>query len=135
MQCFGAAWTRTDAGLIDPIEGRWVKNGRLEIVLNEPLAFYAARTRPRPWGRVSDHEAHDHHASAAAQLHFVADPEFHAGFYIGSLPMRQTGQRVTRSRPRVWTRVCPLTSLGRTYHCNAQECRLLRTSPAKRDAV
>ena len=85
MQCFGAARTRTDdLGLLDPIEGRWVKNGRLEIVLNEPLAFYAARTRPRPRGRVSDHEAHDHHASAAAQLHLVADREFHAGFYIGS---------------------------------------------------
>src|ERR1700733_6382402 len=66
------------------VEGRWVKKGRLEIVLNEPLAFYAATPRPRPRGWVSDHEAHDHHTSAAAQPHLVADREFHAGFYIGS---------------------------------------------------
>ena len=85
VQCFGGARARTDdLGLLDPFEGRWIKNSRLEIVLNEPLAFYTARTRPRPRGWVSDHEAHDHHTSAAAQPHLVADREFHAGFYIGS---------------------------------------------------
>jgi hypothetical protein len=60
-----------DADLLDRIEGRRVKDSRLELILNEPLAFHAAGPRPR--GRVSDYEAHDHHApTAAAQLHPVA---------------------------------------------------------------
>src|ERR1700733_2100644 len=41
---------QTTSALLDPIEGRWAKNGVWRIVLNEPLAFYAARTRPRPGG-------------------------------------------------------------------------------------
>jgi hypothetical protein len=49
--------------LSDPIEVRRVKNGRLEHVPNEPLAFDAtvAGLRPGPWGWVSDHEGRDHH--------------------------------------------------------------------------
>ena len=65
VQCFGAARTRTGDGLIDPIEGRWVKNGRLEIVLDEPLTFHAARTRPRPRGRVSSRSSRVRHRTAS----------------------------------------------------------------------
>ena len=50
---------------------RRVKDGRLERVLHEPLAFDATvpGLRPWPWGRASDHEGRDHHRSAAARLH------------------------------------------------------------------
>ena len=82
---------QTRAISLDPIESRRVKDARLEHVLHEPLAFDAtmAGLRPWPWGWASDHEGRDHHRSAAAQLHLVANFDFHARhpscpeFYIG----------------------------------------------------